>query len=624
MPDLEDLLLEAAGRTAHDANLKRSCRGRRRLSDSDSENGSASSYDDGDASEDCETSRRKHPGSKMPLKKRFESEEHDEDDDEDDDHNDGRHRQDNDSDSDFSVGSDLYKDDEDRERLAKMSELEREYILAERAEKRDSKEIRKKGIYVKDRNRFKKEDTEPPSSKLRSSVKSHSSVKEDALNEIKKRRKALDSNRREVEGIFRERESSSDLKNSHESKGEDEEDYEDSCGKSDQSGDEGNKEKVECASFEHIKAITIRRSKLEKWFMEPFFEKTIEGCFVRIGIGCSRNGRNVYRLCRVKNVDATDPNKQYKFNGKITYKFLNCFWGTESNAARWQMDRVSDSEPTLEEFKDLEDEIKKTKSPKMSKQEFDKKQAALEAINEFVYSAETVRQMLLEKKMAAQRPSNIAAEKDRLKKELELAESRYDYSEAERIRGKLKELEILSLQNKNKNEKALMLAEMNRRNRAENFRNASQTRPANTNLKAGEAGYDPFSRRWTRSQNYYSSQKSIATQENQRVLKGHKAGKIGESEFVKAMQIAQDEGKLVNRKSPLSQGVKMYALHDFDIFVSLNELQSYGGPQGVPRAYMERRQLLEATYGVQMPSNDGWRHRYTLTVNDYKRRRGLL
>lgn len=40
----------------------------------------------------------------------------------------------------------------------------------------------------------------------------------------------------------------------------------------------------------------------------------------------------------------------------------------------------------------------------------------------------------------------------------------------------------------------------------ENFKNASMLKPVNTFAKEGDAGYDPFSRRWTRSQNYYSSQ----------------------------------------------------------------------------------------------------------------------
>jgi RNA polymerase-associated protein RTF1 len=80
--------------------------------------------------------------------------------------------------------------------------------------------------------------------------------------------------------------------------------------------------------------------------MEPFFEEIIVGCFVRIGIGVSNSGLPIYRLCQVKNVDAKDPDKNYKFQHRTTYKWLNCFWGDESKAARWQMVRASDQAPS--------------------------------------------------------------------------------------------------------------------------------------------------------------------------------------------------------------------------------------------------------------------------------------
>ncbi|GKB53850.1 hypothetical protein Tco_0904603 [Tanacetum coccineum] len=46
---------------------------------------------------------------------------------------------DNDGDS---VGSDLYKGDEDRRRIAKMSELDIEMILADRLNKRNDKDLK--------------------------------------------------------------------------------------------------------------------------------------------------------------------------------------------------------------------------------------------------------------------------------------------------------------------------------------------------------------------------------------------------------------------------------------------------------------------------------------------------
>ncbi|KAF9605988.1 hypothetical protein IFM89_021314 [Coptis chinensis] len=84
--------------------------------------------------------------------------------------------------------------------------------------------------------------------------------------------------------------------------------------------------------------------------------------------------------------------------------------------------------------------------------------------------------MLQEKKSVSSRPLNIAAEKERLRREMEGLDT-----------------------------KAVRLAEMNKKKRAVNFKMASEKKAINTGLKEGEEGYDPFSRRWMRSRNYYVS-----------------------------------------------------------------------------------------------------------------------
>lgn len=109
----------------------------------------------------------------MTLEKRFDYGDKDDDD---------RGRRD-DSNSELSIGSDLYKDDEDREQLGKMFELDRELILAEQAEARDNYLMHKRACQNKIRNQQRKE-TGPPSSRMRSSAKLTRSVKENALSEL--------------------------------------------------------------------------------------------------------------------------------------------------------------------------------------------------------------------------------------------------------------------------------------------------------------------------------------------------------------------------------------------------------------------------------------------------------
>jgi RNA polymerase-associated protein RTF1 len=158
----------------------------------------------------------------------------------------------------------------------------------------------------------------------------------------------------------------------------------------------------------------------------------------------------------------------------------------------------------------------------------------------------------------------------------------------------------------------------------------------NTSLKAGEAGYDPFSRRWTRSRNYYVSKPGgVAPVANGDAIGAsataisNGAGDKVTTEFgmeatAAALEAAADAGKLVDTSAPVDQGTVSNILHNFELPISLAALHRFGGPQGAQAGFMARKQRIEATVGCKVPENDGRRHALTLTVSDYKRRRGLL
>lgn len=653
MADLEKLLLEAAGRTGKNRHSPPARRQRDHSYSDDSDDGRA-------------YAGRKHSGSQVPLKKRLDPTDRDEDDDDDDDDRSSQEEggeddddgvgydRDGDSGDDDSVGSDLYKDEADRQKLAEMTELEREFILSERATKKDDKVMREK-------MRSKRNDKTPQPKKekldssqrrtssrgLRSSARSadRAAAKDDALNELRaKRLKHQDPDaQRKLRDTGRGKRGFSPIKgknftaasissSSRSESGSDSEDEESTGdgGMLVDSDEEKTSRDSDVPKFEDIKEITIRRSRLAKWLMEPFFDELIVGCFVRVGIGKSKTGP-IYRLCMVRNVDASDPNRQYKLENKTTSKYLNVIWGNESSAARWQMAMVSDSPPVKDEFDQWVREVERSGGRMPSKREVVEKREAIQKTNTFVYSAATVKQMLQEKKSATWRPLNVAAEKDRLRREMEVAKSRNDEAEAERIRERLEELEA-SRQVQGKDEKAIRLAEMNKRNRVENFKNASGLKPVNMGLKAGEAGYDPFSRRWTRSRNYYVSkanggggdevaeEAAVAINDDEDAT----AARGGVAATAAALEAAADAGKLVDTSAPVDQGTESNVLHDFDLPISLAVLQKFGGPKGVQAGFMARKQRIEATVGCQVPVNDGRRHALTLTVSDYKRRRGLL
>ncbi|KAG9444385.1 hypothetical protein H6P81_015725 [Aristolochia fimbriata] len=659
MADLENLLLEAAGRTSTSNRKPHTSRTqpRRRREGSYSDDRSDSKDDDSD-DERGGLAGRRPSGSQVPLKKRLDPSEKEDDRDSSQGDDDDDHRRrgggiDDDSDS-ASIGSDLYKDDADRETLSKMSELERERILYERASKIDDNKLKQKvrASSMTQHNEKKapqssgrKESPPPLPARGRLSAKASKTAKDDALNELRAKRWMRQQDSEGQRNRLRDaaaggpnigRDSSPRLRRKpaspkSDSSGSESRSGSDSGGGSSDGGDLGESdEENDKPTYEDIKEITIRRSKLAKWFMEPFFEELIVGCFVRVGIGMSRNRESIYRLCMVRNVDASEPDRQYKLENRITHKYLNCVWGNESSAARWQMARVSDSPPTLKEFEEWAREVERSGARMVPRQDvLEKKEAIQKIASTYVYSAETVKQMVQEKKSASSRPLNVAAEKDRLRKEMDIAQSRNDDNEVERIRARLQELEA-SRQVK-KDAKAIRLAEMNRKNRAENFKNASELKPVNTSLKAGEAGYDPFSRRWTRSRNYFSSKpdggsNGLVTGNGHAgatggLANGTEAVPGGEAATVAALEAAAGAGKLVDTKAPVDFGTESNSLHDFELPITLAGLQKFGGPQGAHLGFMARKQKIEATIGFRVSENDGRRHTLTLTVSDYKRRR---
>ncbi|CAL0313932.1 unnamed protein product [Lupinus luteus] len=654
MADLENLLLEAAGRTGSVGRNRHFPPSRSRREGSYSDGGSDSRDDDSDGPN---YGSRKPSRPQVPLKKRLDPAEGDDDDDdigshEEADEGDDRSDHEGDSSNESDIGDDLYKDDDDRRKLSEMTELQREMILSDRAAKKDDKNLLGKIASKRDKGKAvapRKQSPPMSSSRVRYSARSADrSAKSEALNELRaKRLKQQDpeAHRRQREAPKgsapwhfppqkRKTFTSPSLSSSSHSESEtSDDDSSTGDGGIADSDDDTTLAGSQGLSFQDIKEITIRRSKLAKWIMEPFFEELIVGCFVRVGIGRSKTGP-IYRLCMVKNVDASEPDKRYIFENKNTYKYLNVVWGNESSSARWQMAMVSNSPPIEEEFKQWVNEVDRSGGRMPSKHEVLEKKQAIQKITTFVYSAATVKQMLQEKKSASSRPLNVAAEKDRLRREMEIAKSRNDEAGVRRIKKRLQELEA-SRQAQGKDVKALRLAEMNRKNRFENFKNASEMKRVNLDLKAGEAGYDPFSRRWTRSRNYYASKpgEKAATGNNSADGVGADAGSKGTGApltadgmvaTAEALEAAADAGKLVDTIAPVDQGTVTNVLHNFDLPISLTLLQKFGGPQGVQAGYMARKQKIESKIGLQVPENDGKRHAMTLSISDYKRRRGLL
>ncbi|KAM7504209.1 hypothetical protein LguiB_003113 [Lonicera macranthoides] len=344
-----------------------------------SDDGSDSRDDDSD---DNRGYVRKPFRSQVPLKKRMDPTERDNDrsSQEECDIEDG-YGQESDSDDD-SIGSDLYKDEEDKQKLAQMSELDREMILTERATKRMDRKLQENMRRQKEKMIQSRKDSTPPtmSSGVRSSARSadRAAAKDDALNELRAKR----LRQQDPEAHWKLRDAAR--------------------------GGSGSRGYTPIMGRNIAEATLNSSSRSENGSCSDEEDSTGVGGMVdsnddktsaEVGIRKSRSGP-IYRLCIVQNVDAGDPDRRYKLENKTTHKYLNVVWGHESSAARWQMAMISDSPPLKEEFDQCVREVERSGGRMPSKQYVSEKKDAIKKTNTFVYSPETAKQMLNEKKSA--------------------------------------------------------------------------------------------------------------------------------------------------------------------------------------------------------------------------------
>ncbi|CAI5517211.1 unnamed protein product [Closterium sp. Naga37s-1] len=584
---------------------------------------------------------------------------------------------DGDSDSSgLSFGSDLYKDDDDRERLQAMNEIDREQILFERDERRrshlDKRELRKKlrqqqKLHPQQQQSFQRTQERTPRASAREPAASPAapppaaaaaattpepaargapasgsapgsaggpsytppgsavarargfggverSRKEDALQQLEAKKAAKQQRRNDLDA--------------------------DRGGDRDASDDGGSDD-----------ALASRGKPPAPADAKP---------------------PPVYRICEVVAVDAKDPSKQYKFEGRMTCKFLDCKWG--EHRARWQMARVSDKAATTQEILQLFREIERAHLHRVTKAAVQEKKAELESVRGYVYSAEVVASMLREKRAAAAKPKLVVMERERVRLDIAAAEQRGDLGAVEQLKAELEKLERIGEDKgeANKGRREVDLARMNKRNRQENFRTATNAPAGATETKTGEAAVDPFIRRWTRSQNYYKSPAAPSAaaapwsdddEEGAGKDGGGKSkdgkGKDGKGEKGKegkdadggkgggAEEEEREKEREKERERQLGSWLgqqlderakQVLRKHAFDMDIDLSVVDKWGGagaaavaqrgsvgPAVWEAAFLARKRQQEALYGapIGVAAGETPRGLRLLTLSEFKRRWGL-
>ncbi len=192
---------------------------------------------------------------------------------------------------------------EERERLANMTELEREMEVALKEERLQQK--RQRAQLLRKEKKLEKEAAAFADGKKTPSEKRSQDAKRAALEELaskKRRQTGKAASKRKVDDDEQEEGEEERSEGSEEgSEGSEEEiDYADEemyGGEDEIEGDS------ESASYQEAKTIQVRRHKMEDWFDKPFFRSTMNGVVVRLAVGNKQVRVFTLAIERAKGID---------------------------------------------------------------------------------------------------------------------------------------------------------------------------------------------------------------------------------------------------------------------------------------------------------------------------------
>ncbi|EFN72722.1 RNA polymerase-associated protein Rtf1 [Camponotus floridanus] len=359
------------------------------------------------------------------------------------------------------------------------------------------------------------------------------------------------------------------------------------------------KKPVYISTKEDLNKIRLSRHKMERFVHLPFFDRVVQGCFVRIGIG-NNNGKPVYRVAEISGVCETG--KIYQLGGTRTNKGLKLRHGAQERVFRLEF--VSNQEFTDSEFF----KWKETCAVQgISVPTFDEVEQKLKDINEallYEYKEEDIEKIVREKERFKQTPYNYAMKKAQLMRERDAANCRGDDETASRLNQELSELEERASElDKMRTATISSISYINDRNRKKNVEEAEKAIMEELKANKGKKIDDPFTRRSTKPRMVFKPE-----DESEVVSTVPINDKSSPHPTVDSVSTANDKEN--GQESKKKQSTEdLFNAHDFDITIDL-EVPIPSNPVSV----------------LPKPINNikDTGPRRSLNLEDYKKKRGLI
>ena len=418
-----------------------------------------------------------------------------------------------------------YKNEQDREDLESMDEIQREQILFERTQEMERYNEKK---YLQQRmKQQKKLKTAAPAKGSRSSNRTKDSTnkssKRDKLSELRKQREQKSQRQTRKYDDYEEDEDEDD--EDEELLRDDEEDYDEDIVSWGGASRSKPRRSTELAKVENINKISVGRSKLSKYCFYSDFSEVIVDCYAKVNLGIDKRSRKpLYRMVKIIDVESR-PEKAYKLNTFMCDLFL-VVSQNKKQTKDFPLSIFSDSSISHEEFDRYLHELEKTGETIDYVDDVNDKYDQLQAFFNRGLSDKDVNEMISRKQKLQGRDElsgyDAVTRKARLMDELKIAKQQANPQKAREIIDKLKKLDsmLLNQTTHNPSLSANVMSKVNERNRKLNLTNIRKAEIKSRNTATVTDGGDPFSRLKTTTRIFYQD---LINQENEKAINDAKA-----------------------------------------------------------------------------------------------------
>lgn len=403
----------------------------------------------------------------------------------------------------FSDGYDenLLGDEEDRRRLAQMTEKEREQELFNRSERRETLKTR---FEIERKLKTKKREGEKQTNKqARKRLRASEIYSDESSDESDEYTPSISNKVAPATGPRMTTRSallsSSSSSSSSEPSSDNDDDSSSSSsesetkqGRFDRDEDSNNIQDDFQMTLADLKSLQLRRDRIEQWIYAPFFKETAIGLFVKISVANhSETNEHMYRVAQI--VDITQGSRIYALNNDKNKTDKFCLVRIGAVERTYAMSYISNRIFDEEDYSKWLNQLRHESLEMPSREYFNKKKRDLHNAINYHFKAEDIAYQVAERNKFNDHPHNYALRKTELLGEYKDAEASGDFKKASEIQSKIDDLEAKTreLEKARNSERFSGITMVNERNRIRNIVESEKALKESKSVKTE----DPFTRR---------------------------------------------------------------------------------------------------------------------------------